>query len=451
MSFLSDLTDVAKSWVESLNPIKIGLDIWSSNRQMHFADDQRKASEYFNAEEAQKARDFQHQERLDMQQYQTQEWQRQFDAANEYNTPANQAARLRQAGLNPAVYFGGSGTVVGASAPSTPSAPSSSAPSASVSPGAGVQLPSFLSDPSQAALNMANARKAMAETNTIDLMRDPQYQEMLSRIYGQNLANESLKLANAFDRATFGKRTEKIAMEVMELAAQVRLADTKDDLMQSETLLNRAYERLQHNLADKAGFEALIAKNELASWHQTYQMMLQEKRSEIAKNYASAEESKAVADNQLSMSDKTRLEKIIMQNTQSGIEERVYYEVENLKKEGKILDAQERQVLAAAKEAEVAADHAEVLFWKNFIIDIIAEGSNAIVGFKNAKSWRNMSESSQKRVESKMREIDLLEEDIKGRHGDTHEDTYIRYDAQGRKHTIKDKYNRSGQRYKGKY
>lgn len=295
MSFLSGLADMATSWAGSVNPVKVALDFWSSNRQMHFADDQRKAAEYFNAAEAQKARDFQHEERLGMQKYQSDEWLRQFNMANEYNTPANQAARLRQAGLNPAVYFGGSGSVVGASAPSTPSAPSTGAPAASVSPGAGVQLPSFLSDPSQAALNMANARKAMAETNTIDLMRDPQYQEMLSRIYGQNLANESLKLANAFDRATFGKRTEKIAMEVMELAAQVRLADTKDDLMQSETLLNRAYERLEQNLADKTGFEALVAKNELASWHQTYQMMLQEKRSEIARNYASADYDSALA------------------------------------------------------------------------------------------------------------------------------------------------------------
>lgn len=57
-------------------------------------------------------------------QWQSDEWMRQFNASNEYNTPENQAKRLAAAGINPAVAFGSSGTGTSALSNASPSAPS---------------------------------------------------------------------------------------------------------------------------------------------------------------------------------------------------------------------------------------------------------------------------------------------------------------------------------------
>lgn len=103
----------------------------------------------FNAQQAQINRNFQREERYQTQQwtedwwkkqfdFEQQEWNRQFVLNNleydrrqqserQYNSPANQAQLMRQAGMNPAnVGLNGSGTAQTFAAPSAPSIPSPS-------------------------------------------------------------------------------------------------------------------------------------------------------------------------------------------------------------------------------------------------------------------------------------------------------------------------------------
>ena len=81
----------------------------------------------FNAQQAALSRQYSTSEREAQQKFQSEEWQRQFEAQNAYNTPAAQSQRLKSAGINPAVYFTGSQVAQGGntsvSAPSTPSMP----------------------------------------------------------------------------------------------------------------------------------------------------------------------------------------------------------------------------------------------------------------------------------------------------------------------------------------
>lgn len=71
--------------------------------------------------EAQKNRDFQSAEAEKARQWQSNEWTRQFNLTNQYNTPTEQMKRFAMAGLNPNLIYGS--IVNGSASPSTPGTP----------------------------------------------------------------------------------------------------------------------------------------------------------------------------------------------------------------------------------------------------------------------------------------------------------------------------------------
>lgn len=71
--------------------------------------------------EAQKNRDFQSAEAEKARQWQSNEWTRQFNLTNQYNTPTEQMKRFAMAGLNPNLIYGS--IVNGSATPSTPGTP----------------------------------------------------------------------------------------------------------------------------------------------------------------------------------------------------------------------------------------------------------------------------------------------------------------------------------------
>lgn len=71
--------------------------------------------------EAQKNRDFQSAEAEKARTWQSNEWTRQFNLTNQYNTPTEQMKRFAMAGLNPNLIYGS--IVNGSASPSTPGTP----------------------------------------------------------------------------------------------------------------------------------------------------------------------------------------------------------------------------------------------------------------------------------------------------------------------------------------
>lgn len=125
------------------------------------------------------------------------EW---FNMANEYNSPAQQVARLKDAGLSPALMFGGSGAgaSVGASSADMPSAPSGGgASSSSLNPSYDALASSVIK------LNSAKAREAESNSDKTDAERD--YQNWMNNILapllaeGKSLENTGKKYQNAID------------------------------------------------------------------------------------------------------------------------------------------------------------------------------------------------------------------------------------------------------------
>lgn len=92
--------------------LDFGLGLLGSGFDYLFGSAQQKRQNEFNAEQAKLNRDFQTSEREASQQWNLEQWQRE----NEYNSPVQQMARMKEAGINPNVAIGqlannGSGSV----------------------------------------------------------------------------------------------------------------------------------------------------------------------------------------------------------------------------------------------------------------------------------------------------------------------------------------------------
>ena len=73
------------------------------------------------SKEARKNREFQSAEAEKARQWQANEWTRQFNLTNQYNSPSEQMNRFAMAGLNPNLIYGS--IVNGSASPSTPGTP----------------------------------------------------------------------------------------------------------------------------------------------------------------------------------------------------------------------------------------------------------------------------------------------------------------------------------------
>lgn len=97
MSFLSGLTNALAPLASAMNPVGAivgGIDavsgLFGQSSDQRFNREQMQAQQQFSSAEAAKQR-----------QWQSEQWERQFNMTNEYNSPQAQAARMSEAGLNP--------------------------------------------------------------------------------------------------------------------------------------------------------------------------------------------------------------------------------------------------------------------------------------------------------------------------------------------------------------
>lgn len=215
---------------------------------------EREASQQFSVEQLERE-----------QSYQSEEWSRQFEAQNAeydrrladeraYNSPAAQAARLRQAGINSAVMaFGnsvGSDSTFGL--PSSPSVSSPSgavptAPSASTSPlpspanmsaVANVigEIGSFARDLSQAGLNKE-------QSNRIATLLSGEAEGLLLRNHGHQILNSIKQTEDEILSKTKDVSVRKAYQELLHIQTDIFLKGTQSEYYGSNALL-LAEERL---------------------------------------------------------------------------------------------------------------------------------------------------------------------------------------------------------------
>lgn len=266
-----------------------------NQQQYEFEHQEGELSREFNSEEAEKARAFEESQRLASQAFQSEEWDRQFDAQNAYNTPAMQAKRLREAGLNPAVYFGGSGSVTGVSSPSVSAPSGGSAPSASSSPvghstpqATPSQLPAFLTSAGSFLNQLANAGKSGMETASMAKQFELQYNLQMEDYVGKQVQNAFTKLQKDLYEKEVPYKLKESIQNVMNLEQQKILLEKQGKVFEEDAALKAAQRLVQEELKKVTGTQGLILRFDYDHLEQTWNADMQVKRSQSAANLGSA-------------------------------------------------------------------------------------------------------------------------------------------------------------------
>lgn len=197
------------------------------------AQSQQYREQKFNAEQAQINRDFQREERLAVQDFNVDMWNRN----NEYNSPASQMARARAAGINPNLVASGAN---GASASPVTSSPMSGS-HASYS---GSIADSLLTLNPEIAAMTANTLKTISEKNAIDIQNE----------YAPQLNDKALKKADAEiddigSRAGYTKEQTNQLKEMLPLLK----GKTAKEIQEIRARIRNLFEEYKKIKADTAG------------------------------------------------------------------------------------------------------------------------------------------------------------------------------------------------------
>lgn len=230
--------------------------------------------------EAEKARQFESSQVLQQNQFQQnlQAQQQQFNLLSmqeqaKYNSPVYMSQQLRNAGINPQVYFGNHGSFSGSSAQAggSPSAPS---PARASMPGSvqglspvgfqpsSLNVADLLSSFGSLISGVANAKKAGVETDWLEQSFRERLKQLMTQ--GNILASENVlkELSVAFKRANFGNELNKAFAEYEKVVADIGLTkkqilteEEEQKLKRSTSNLNEAMRHLSDVQRDRLGIE----------------------------------------------------------------------------------------------------------------------------------------------------------------------------------------------------
>lgn len=258
---------------------------------------------------------------------------------NEYNSPKNQLARLRSAGINPDLFYGGSGNLVASDTPSTSmgSAPASHPSTFDFS---NVMQSSLLD--SQKKLLDAQTTKTLADANQTNQLT-PWVTEQIKSTLALNDANAKV----------LNENVEKIRNETELLRWQGNVAKNESKI--SDALRDsRISEELKRNGASEKQSEEII-KNFSALY--TAQIKLA-----IAQSYAAYVQSDAAKENAAANTANVRTNRealqldSIIRNGELNVKKQQYKLDRELKHFGMNLQAKENEWRDLIKDVPVVGD-----------------------------------------------------------------------------------------------
>lgn len=276
-----------------------------ANRQIN------KKSMDFSAAEAEKQRQWQSDEWSRQYAIQRDEWYNQLNAYQqaqwqqylkqaEYNSPVNQVARLKQAGLNPSAVLGGSGSsgLVSAATGNMSSVGSPSVPTGGTVSGASASMPSQI--PMQGyqtgiLQSMGSVLKDLASASKDNMLTSPMVAYIGSQLVGQNLKNEWQQFENEVMSQVKDTRVKQAFQDLQNSFADYALKSAMSENYSADTLLKDAERALK--IAQKYCTDEQFKEISFRVAHQfeTWQLDQQLKQSQKVNNYASANYSNALA------------------------------------------------------------------------------------------------------------------------------------------------------------
>lgn len=272
-----------------------------ANKNLHAQSRENQINRDWQTAEAEKARQFDTSERIA-----SQDWQKYMtDYENAYNSPEQQALRLRQAGLNPAVAM--NGNVQNVSASSSPSSPATSPMPSGVSGISPVPQQPFSLDVGSIINGIGNftksigeAKKLGVETDYIKRSFDLNLKSLSNQSTLQELAIKGQQLANAVTESTKDSRIKSAIDEAIKVHWEAILAekqgiseDLRQKVLASEDEVNKA-------LAKYHGNNAQLLAYDVATYFEAYQnnQALKKAQTKAAESSAAASDAAAAVDKQ---------------------------------------------------------------------------------------------------------------------------------------------------------
>ena len=383
MGFVGDLTNVLGSAAGVMSPIGAIAGGVSALGNLFGSDPSDKAAalaekqHQWDVEENQKNRDFQRDE-----------WTRQFNMTNEYNSPEATKARLTSAGLNGSAILNGSGSAIGQSSasPSAPSGASGLNAMPDVVSQVGFQSQeslfrrlSMLGDLAKGAALLPET-KAKLSAEVENVLADSKFKQI--KTDSEKFMLEVERLFKPFEKSA-GLR---LAIQNVALTdAETRLALANGELANEEKE-NKVQERLliiaKRSLSEKE-FEKL--KIELNWLNLEKKQAIQESKSRVSVNNASARQSNATAD-QIeffnSINNRPDVKHELVRAARAAGEAAV--------NANKISKAQAKQMDYLVEQAAFATDMQEFTYWSDQIQSIIGSIGDAASSIYGAGALRQL-------------------------------------------------------------
>lgn len=306
----------------------------------------------------------------------------QYEDSKIYNSALMQVNRLRAAGINPALAFGKDAGM----------AQTQSVPTAI--PQQGFDLGGLAALAQGATNNDANKAKTLAETRLDMIKADSQQFDLaLNKMFGTSERSAGLGHTLA---------------DISRLYQDALLAKEEGNTERAKQSYYAFQGACADALAKKHGKEREMIEKELEWYDERISVDLGVKRSEIGRNYASAEESRASAANYRANTALTNLVKSIREATSTAEITRAFDDAALADIEVQVGRNNVRAAQAAAEQAQYASDHKEWLFWKDFGLDIL-HGAVSVADVKSrlmsSRAFQQMSRNDQKRVENQATDI----------------------------------------------
>lgn len=254
--------------------------------------------------------------------YNSKEAREAFEREAKWNSPLNQVAELRKAGINPFSVFGQNGSVAAAhSSPASGANNSSSAPPQMIAP----QMQySYQNSGLAASLQMVDAVTKVIDSLSSSKLKGSQKKEIdtllgdkLAQLKAQTQNEEALAQINKLEvsfKQTFGMleadaRYQKLVAEASDLWQSIALKISQGELIDEQKLTEQSKRMLNDIEGQLKGEQKRLFKLQADNYLIVQAQNIKESNSRITSNYASAEQSTANADYQ--NSTRQRLEKLL--------------------------------------------------------------------------------------------------------------------------------------------
>lgn len=351
----------------------------------------------WQSQEAEIARQFQSAEAVKQNQFNADQWQKAFDLTNQYNSPSNQIALMRQAGLNPSVIY------AGGSAPVSTASMGSPAQSAGLPSGHGVgsaSSPSFQPTNVLGGLqmlsgffkDMASANKMGAETSRINKMVTHEVENYILKNKGQQYANEISKVNAWVEKNIKDDKVKAAYYKVQDLRASALLKGSEKDLNEAREAsegLNQLLTSKNISISERQIQELDVRlKNLQRMYDDEHQLKVEEagaQKASAAASYASAEESSASA-------EQTRIFNKLYNDARfrHSFMSQVVDDAKQKQKQLQLSDKQIKQLEYMCEQLQYANSNKEITYWSNMIFKLVETTGSAASQFYGAGALREL-------------------------------------------------------------